>query len=181
MGAVDICRCTMTMEYKTIIILTLFCTSTYGQFQQECVPLSQCEQIQWIQEHRESVPQLNFNELSCGFGNGEPNVWCEFNTIQGVQPHALMGSQRISSRCTGFLKVHFVTPESKLRILPLRRSLRRIVKRQFYRVSVIGNCCWKIYDNRYFTGSHQHLTQGFDDAPNFQFSSAKIVDCLPIN
>ena len=34
------------------------------------------------------------------------------------------------------------------------------MKRQFYRVSVIGNCCWKIYDNRYFTGSHQHLTQG---------------------
>ena len=34
------------------------------------------------------------------------------------------------------------------------------MKRQFYRVSVIGNCCWKIYNNRYFTGSHQHLNQG---------------------
>ena len=101
----------MTMEYKTLIILTLFCTSTYGQFQQECVPLSQCEQIQWIQEHRESVPQLNFNELSCGFGNGEPNVWCEFNTIQGVQPHALMGSQRISSR-------YISTHRDGLRIFP---------------------------------------------------------------
>ena len=46
----------------------------------ECVQLSRCEEVQWISTHMNS--QLDINQLSCGFENGEPKVWCHVNTIE---------------------------------------------------------------------------------------------------
>merc|ERR1719210_2556525 len=148
--------------------LIFFCLISlcYGEEESitECIPISQCDQFQWISNHNQALPNFDLNQLNCGY-SFEMNEHMALATRTGMQ------------ECRGYLKIHYLESGSRLRALKLRRKLRKIARKEFYRISVNGNCCWRLYEKSHFRGYNQHLTPGFDNMPEFQFSSAKIVEC----
>ena len=167
--------------YLLLLLLTYtnfgFCQSQTIETGRQCIDIDQCDEVQWLQSHQQQN-LLNMNELTCGFGNGVPKVWCNLNTITDSSGHSLLETNSNIARCRGYLRVHYVTEENSLGVINLRRKIRRMGRKQFYRLSVQGTCCWKTYSKSHFRGSQQQfLPRGFDNSPNFQISSAKIVDC----
>ena len=151
-----------------------------------CLPLSRCQEVQWIAEKQAEldISSKILNQISCGFEGGQPKVWC--NVEGGIEDSSLYGTFQMlvqrPSQCIGQLKV-YTAMENSLQIYNFRtgrsygnlRNLNRI-----YRISSLGNCCWKMHLRPSFRGSGQKITAGFDDVPPFQFLSLKSTICWPM-
>ena len=176
----------MIVKLQLYLLLLLIHTN-FGLCQQtnndddgrQCIDIDQCDEVQWLRSHQQQQNLLNMDELTCGFGQGVPKVWCNLNTITDSSLFGgMLDTNSNIARCRGYLRVHYITQENILGVINLRRRIRRIGRKQFYRLSVQGTCCWKTYSKSHFRGSQQQfLPRGFDNSPNFQISSAKIVDC----
>ena len=148
-----------------------------------CLPLSRCQEVQWIAEKQAEldISSKILNQISCGFEGGQPKVWC--NVEGGIEDSSLYGTFQMlvqrPSQCIGQLKV-YTAMENSLQIYNFRtgrsygnlRNLNRI-----YRISSLGNCCWKMHLRPSFRGSGHKITAGFDDVPPFQFLSLKSTIC----
>lgn len=112
----------------------------------ECIPISQCDQFQWISNHNQALPNFDLNQLNCGysFELNEHMVMCEIDTmIDGRNDHIALETRTGMQECRGYLKIHYLESGNRLRALKLRRKLRKIARKEFYRISVNGNCCWR--------------------------------------
>ena len=137
-----------TMELiKHCLIFLCLISTCYGDEESitECIPMSQCDQLQWISNHRQVLPTFDLNQLGCGMSfSGEPNVFCEIDTtIEYLNPSTAMATRTGVQGCRGYVKIHYLESETRLRVIKLKRKIRKIARKQFYRVAVNGNCCWR--------------------------------------
>jgi len=174
----------MIVKFQLYLLLLILLNTNFGFTQstdqggRQCIDINQCDEIQWLQAHQQQN-LLDMDELTCGFGQGVPKVWCNLNTItdSSLFGGGMLDTNSNIARCRGYLRVHYISEENILGVINLKRRIRRIGRKKFYRLSVQGTCCWKTYSKSHFRGQQQLLERGFDNSPNFQISSAKIVDC----
>ena len=88
-----------------------------------CLPLSRCQEVQWIAEKQAEldISSKILNQISCGFEGGQPKVWC--NVEGGIEDSSLYGTFQMlvqrPSQCIGQLKV-YTAMENSLQIYNFR-------------------------------------------------------------
>ena len=143
-----------------------------------CLPLSRCQEVQWIAEKQAQL-DINLDQLTCGYEE-EPLVWCNVQgAIEDSTSYAIFDMIRRPTQCTGQLKV-YTAMENSLQIYNFRtgrsyRNLRSLDN--IYRITSLGDCCWRIHQRRGFRGPGQKISLSFDDVPPFQFLSLKSTYC----
>ena len=150
-----------------------------------CLPLSRCQEVQWIAQNQAELDMITPNilhQMICGSDGGQPLVWC--NDVEGgIEDSSLYGAfqmmEQRPSDCFGQLKV-YTAMENSLQIYKFRtgrsyRNLRNM--NRIYRIASMGNCCWKMHLRPSFRGSGRKIAAGFDDVPPFQFLSLKSTNC----
>ena len=167
----------MQFSRVKVLILLVFANSLWSSSNglQDCIPYSRCEEVQWI-----VAKGLDIEISQCGY-NQEVLVWCNIRSIEEVSELAAMSSVMQSSQCSGSMIIYYIHSNGSIRQSRLRsgRHYRNMRKFQnVYRVSVSGTCCWRLHQQRFFRGSPEHLSLGFDDSsPLSKIVSARSTEC----